>query len=216
MIDMEKLRLGIALPCINENMPTKFVDSFFAITRSVGHVYLRPRTHGPIDSVRNELVDMARAFDVTHIWFCDTDQIYPQNVLNDLLKRMSENDIDILAAKVHRRYPPYDPILYRGTINKWTAVSEDEWTKGGLVEVDSTGMGSVLIDMKVFEKIDRPYFQWLPHQTPPVGEDAYFYGQVKKAGFKIFVDCDISIGHLATMTITEDSYFAYKLGESIK
>jgi hypothetical protein len=43
-----------------------------------------------------------------------------------------------------------------------------------------------------------------------IGEDVNFYLKARKAGYKVFVDCDIKIGHLAYMTITEESYFVYK------
>ena len=44
----------------------------------------------------------------------------------------------------------------------------------------------------------------------PVGEDIGFYMKAKKEGFRIWVDCSIKIGHLATMVIVEESYFAFK------
>jgi hypothetical protein len=170
-------------------------------------VMLTPRGGGPIDAVRNDLVDQALAAECTHVWFCDTDQIYPQ----DTLVRLMSHDLPVVAAKVHRRYPPYDPILKRGEIDNFVTVPDSEWKRGGLVEVDATGMGSVLIKAEVFENTDRPWFRWLLYDRPePVGEDIYFWDLVKKAGYKIHVDCSIHVGHLATLSITPESYWAYK------
>jgi hypothetical protein len=208
MIDLDKIKLGIALPNTSETYPSKFVDSFCAITKPK-HLYIRPSSQGPIDTVRNDLVLLALMNECTHIWMADTDQVYPQ----DVLMRMLEHDKDIIAAKVHRRRPPYDPILYRGTLDNFTNVPDEEWSKGGLIEVDATGFGSVLIKMTVFESIERPWFVFdLHNHQEPVGEDIGFYVKARKEGFRVWVDCSIKIGHLATMVITEESYLAFKQG----
>ena len=208
MRDLSKIKLGISLPNVQDTYPSPFVDSYCQITKP-NHLYLKPDGGGPIDAVRNSLVLKAMACECTHIWMTDTDQVYPQ----DVLMRLLEHDLDIVAAKVHRRYPPYDPVLLRGTLDNFDDVPDHEWGVDGgqLIEVDSTGFGSVLIDMKVFEEIKRPWFDFdLYTRKEPVGEDVGFYIKAREAGFRVFVDCSIKIGHLVRMTITEESYFAYK------
>ena len=104
MRDLSKIKLGIALPNVQDSYPSQFVDTFCQITKP-NHLYLKPDGGGPIDAVRNSLILKAMAMDCTHIWMTDTDQVYPQGVLMRLLS----HDVDIVAAKVHKRYPPYDP-----------------------------------------------------------------------------------------------------------
>jgi len=128
---------------------------------------------------------------------------------------MLDEGLAIVAGKVHRRYPPYDPILFRGKIDAWEPVPDEDWEGGGLIEVDSTGFGCVLIDMEVFKKIDKPWFKWTRENGTVIGEDAYFYRAAKQAGLKVFVDCDVKIGHIASMVITEESYFAHKFSKSL-
>jgi hypothetical protein len=208
MRDLSKIKLGIALPNVQDSYPSPFVDTFCQITKP-SHLYLKSTGGGPIDAVRNDLVLKAMMCDCTHIWMTDTDQVYPQ----DTLMRLLEHDVDIIAAKVHKRYPPYDPILLRGTLANFDVVPDEEWSKDGgqIIEVDATGFGSVLINMEVFEKIERPWFQFdISRPTGPVGEDIAFYLKARAAGFRVLVDCSIKIGHLSRMVITEDSYFAYK------
>ena len=208
MRDLSKIKLGIALPNVQDTYPSEFVDSFCQITKP-SHLYLKPTGGGPIDAVRNDLILKAMTCDCTHIWMTDTDQVYPQNVLMRLLS----HDVDIVAAKVHKRYPPYDPILLRGTLDHFDVVPDEEWSKddGQLVEVDATGFGSVLINMEVFEKIDRPWFQFdMYNNQNPIGEDIGFYTKAKAAGYRVFVDCSIKIGHLVRLVVNEESYFAYK------
>jgi GT2 family glycosyltransferase len=69
-----------------------------------------------------------------------------------------------------------------------------------------------MYSMEVFKKIKPPWFEFHLQDPgkPPLGEDIFFCTKLKAAGYKIFVDCDIKVGHLATLPITEESYWAYK------
>jgi len=216
MIDLSQIKLGIALPNTQDTYPSEYVDSFCQITKP-SHLYIKPTGGGPIDAVRNDLVRKAFLCGCTHIWMTDTDQVYPQ----DVLMRLLEHDKMIVAAKVHKRTPPYDPILLRKNPPKdydiipeqFDLVPDAEWSADGgkLVEVDATGFGSVLINMQVFENIEQPWFVFdLYTYKNPVGEDIGFYMKARECGYPVYVDCSIKIGHLARMIVTEESYFAYK------
>lgn len=206
MSKSKEIRLGIGLPSTQSHLPAEFVDSFFCISRPKNTTYVRPSGTGPLDTVRNQLVDIAISKGNTHLIMMDTDQVYPANTITALL----EHDKPFVAAKVHRRCLPYDPILQRGKIGSFTQVPDSEWENGGLVEVDATGFGCVLMDLEAVKTLPRPYFKFDLNVKPYVGEDIYFWSQVKEAGFKIYVDCDIKIGHLQTLMLTEESYWALK------
>jgi hypothetical protein len=45
----------------------------------------------------------------THLLMMDTDQTYPQDTITKLLS----HDVTVCGAVIHRRYPPFEPILYR-------------------------------------------------------------------------------------------------------
>lgn len=209
-IDYDKIRLGVALPNIGATFPSQFVDSFFCIATPMRISYLRPSSHGPIDSVRNELADLALAANCTHVWYCDTDQVYPQ----DVLIRLLSHGLPVVTGKVHLRMPPYSPILRRVVGKDFVEIPDEEWSKGGLVEVDGTGFGCVLLSTEVLKAIEKPWFKFIVDGETKVGEDFYFWAKVKDAGYRIFVDCDVKIGHLTTMSITEESYFAFKYAQA--
>ena len=205
--DYDNIILGIAMPHTDRYYLADFVHSFFCLRRPMPAKYIMPISKGPIDHLRNECVKSAMVQEVTHIWFCDTDQVYP----NDTLLKLLSHKLPIVAAKVHRRYPPYDPILMRGNIDEWKDIPPEEWESGQLVEVDATGCGSVLYDMKVFKKIPYPWFEYkLDDPAMRIGEDIGFCVKLKEYGYKIFVDCSIRIGHLKTSPITEETYWSYK------
>jgi len=207
-MDLDKVRLAVAMPHTDRSYMSEFTDSFFCLERPMDCVFLRPSMCGPLDILRNHLVTTAGSQKCTHLWMADTDQVYPW----DTLVRLLEHDLDAVACKVHRRYPPYDPIMFRGKHPLFKNVPDEEWKKGGLIEVDATGSGSIMYNMRVFKEIKPPWFEFHLQDPgkPPLGEDIFFCTKLKKAGFKIYVDCDIKVGHLATLAITEESYWAYK------
>lgn len=207
----EGIRVAIGVPSTERTFLTEFSDSFFALARPMNSVYIRPKGRGPLDHIRNELVMVAKQMGCTHIWMADTDQVYPQRVLVQLLS----HDLPVVAAKVHRRYEPYDPILMRGKHGSYKAVPDEEWKKGGLVEVDATGCGSILYNMEVFDKVPNPWFEFhMEDQVNPIGEDVDFCQKLRKVGVKIYVDCDIKVGHMGMNIITEEAYWAYKFSQN--
>ena len=213
------MKMGIALPNTYSHYPRQFVQSFFCLQRPESAVLLTPNCDGPIDSVRNELCQQALLHECTHIFWCDTDQVYSP----DVMPRLINWKLPIVCAKVHRRKPPFDPLLKRvnpdeeDKENPYIDVDIDEWAYNlndspdyPLVEVDATGFGCNLISIEVIEKMERPWFQFDLYSKPTVGEDIYFWRKAKDLGFKIFVDCSIQIGHLGTVNVDQQTYFAYR------
>ena len=72
----------------------------------------------------------------------------------------------------------------------------------GLQAVDHLGMGCVLLDARVFTKIEPPAFEFLTERTRAedgtlvdwltVGEDVTFCRKLRDAGFEVLLDHDLS------------------------
>lgn len=204
------MKVGIALPATVGSVPTKFVDSLFCMRVPFQSVYIRLDVGGAIDRIRNQLAQTAIDYGCTHIAMLDTDQVYPA----DTLERLAGHRLPVVSAKVHRRYAPYDPILLRKASADdfdYELMPDDLWVGKELVEVDATGTGAVLYDIEVFKKIPEPWFEFSTTAAgKPVGEDICFCHKLKKAGYKIFVDCSIKVGHIKELMITEENYLEYK------
>jgi len=214
---MSAIKLGIALPALDTKVDWGFVDSFSVMDKPYDWEYLRPTFPvsfpASLDDVRNALVQQAFEADCTHLLPLDTDQKYPR----DLISRLFAHGKKIVRAKVHRRYPPFDPILLRlNEDGRYIHVPDKEWMAGGLVKVDATGvMACALIDMEVFENVPYPWFY--TDKKTGVGEDVSFCQKALAAGYEIFVDCDLQVGHLATFEIGTNFYNLFKkLGGSKK
>jgi hypothetical protein len=111
-----------------------------------------------------------------------------------------------------RRYPPFDPLIFKGGINTYQNI--EEWEPGALIEVDATGTGCLMIDMKVFNDLPYPWFRFSPNPDPRsggvVGEDFGFCSDLRKKGYQIFVDTSIPAGHLGFLEVTRETWLLYK------
>jgi hypothetical protein len=71
----------------------------------------------------------------------------------------------------------------------------------GLHEVNGAGFGFIAIKYGVFESIPRPWFICMPQEVAPgvidtVSEDISWCIKVRQAGFKIFMDAEVRVGHI--------------------
>ena len=132
------VRLGIGIPLTDDRIHSQFFDSWVQMEKPE-FVYMRPDHRGPIDEVRNLLVTDAMDNGCTHLIMLDTDQFYPKHTIPRLLSY----DLDAVGALVYRRYPPFDPVMYRRQLDgSYKHVNEEEMFSGKLIEVDATGCGS--------------------------------------------------------------------------
>jgi hypothetical protein len=207
------IRLAIGLPLLSQLVYSSFFTSFLAMNKP-NYVLLMPGMPRQTDlpqsvscadmgRVRNSLVWQAFIHGCTHLVMMDTDQNYPRDTLVKLLN----HERPVVGAMVHRRYPPFDPILYRGELGKYTHVPLSECYSGKLVSVEASGAGCVLYDLRVFLDTDTPWFvDKTRDDSDGPGEDIYFCSQLRKAGIDIHVDTSIEVGHLGLMEINRGAH----------
>lgn len=197
-------RLAIGIPCDFPHIPSSFFYSFVLMDKP-DFTFIHA-DNGPLDTLRNDIVEKAMDMGVTSLLFMDVDQVYPQDTITKLLSHR----LPVVGGKVCRRYPPFDPILMKLTDEGYQLI--DDYAPGSLVSVDATGTGCILYDMEVFRKLPKPWFKFQknPENGMTIGEDIFFCQTLKKAGYDIYVDTSVEIGHLATMVITEATHNLYK------
>jgi hypothetical protein len=196
------LKLGIGIPLSFPMVPSSFFDSFITMEKP-DFVYLRTSA-GPVDEMRNSIVQQAIASGCSHLVMMDTDQVYDTKTIPRLLS----HKLPVVGCLVYRRYPPFDPIMLKGSIGKYERITE--WAPGELVEVDATGTGCLLFNMDVFRKMPEPWFAFRTVNGAMVGEDIGFCADLRQAGYRIFVDTSIPAGHLTQLIVNEGTWKLYK------
>jgi hypothetical protein len=202
MMKISNFKLGIAVPLNFPMVPSDFFDSFIAMEKP-NYVYLRSSA-GHIDAMRNELVQEALMLGCSHIIMMDSDQIYDSKTITRLLSHR----LPIVGCLVYRRYPPFDPIIYRGAIDSYQGITE--WEEGSLIEVDATGTGCLLFETHIFRDMPYPWFRFRQrYKGDLVGEDIGFCHDLREKGYKIYVDTSVPAGHLTRMIVSDGTWKLY-------
>lgn len=122
------------------------------------------------------------------ILFLDSDMRFPKETLLRLLSR----NTPFVACNYTTRRAPAEPVAFKriGTLEKLYTDPDSE----GLEECSAIGLGIALIHRVVFEQTPKPWFNipYIPEKDGFWGEDVWFCNAVRKAGFDIFVDHDLS------------------------
>jgi len=161
-----------------------------------------------VDRVRSQAASMAMGQPKDYIFWCDDDNFAPVPAILRMAERVSELDLDVLAAVV--------PCRRTNTVANFSPLTDNEiiplGRDGGVREVRSCGMAMALTHRRVFERLaktlptvtygvafsDEANDGW-PFFLPEVdgekkahyGEDFSFCNRVRAAGMKLHVDTSV-------------------------
>ncbi len=160
-----------------------------------------------LPETRTRLVSRAYKYGASHIMWFDTDMFFPV----DTIPRLLNHNKLVIGANYVTKDPQPRPVAYK----------EDEtyigpvWTKAdsaGLEQITFLGMGCMLTDIRVFDALTFPYFQFMP--LPPQfirqsGEDGWFCSKLRDAGIDVWIDHDLSkqVEHIG------DFHYTNRIGE---
>lgn len=156
----------------------------------------------PFDVARNNVVDVAlgknaQGAKYDYVFFLDSDVIVPP----DAIVRLYDSHFPIISGVYHSK---------RDCVCAWKEIPQDDPTynyynryiplkelKSRWLDVDVVGSGCILIDTRVFEQIERPYYYWevMREGGGAVSEDFHFCEKARRAGFKIMLDTSVLCGH---------------------
>ena len=177
---MKKIRLAVAIPSTG-TIKSQTVFSLVRMLKDFPYEYTVLFHEGSMLHVmRNRLVQKAIDEKCTHLLFIDSDMVFEKDSAIRLLKRKK----DIIGGKMHlRKNPP-------------TLILQNPHTNKDLTTCDAVGTGFMLIKLDVFKKLRQPWFFWDYVDGEPVGEDYWFCRKAREAGFKVWVDLTLPIGHI--------------------
>jgi hypothetical protein len=208
------IHLMVALP--GTEMNTKSVMSLVALVGSLSHCPLpgvkqfKATFHNVRGSIlpliRQQLVDKAQEKKCTHILFIDSDMTYPPTLAWELL----QHGLPIVAANCATKSLPSSPTARLESSSKFQGelcFTTPEKGERGLEQVWRVGTGIMLIEMDVFDRMQKPYFPITfdeKHQYI-VGEDWNFCKKADDLGIPIFVDHHLSldVGHVGNYEFTQ-------------
>lgn len=209
------MKIGIAIPLyrnVEKDFFVSFIDLLFELKNKKYEIEILYGT-ATIDHARNVLVKNAIVKKCDYIWFLDTDHKIPKDdILGKLLKTIEDKKASIVSALYFGKEKPHLPVIRIRRLKEWWEPLADV-NPNEIIEVDGIGMGCCLIDMKVFKKINYPYFEfkYLDVRGYPMhqSEDLTFCEKAKNAGYKIYVDTKLVVEHIGS-SADEKTYLIYK------
>lgn len=192
-----KGQVTVAIPLNWEWISKRFFLSACGL-RGAGHITV-PDAH-ELYQMRNMAVEEAKKAGSDWLLFADADMTFAP----DALERLLAHRLPIVGGLCREKRPPFSAVLYRTQeVPEGLHYYEPFEPNGeGLIEVAGTGCGFLLIAMQVFDAIEPPYF--LPQSsTGGIGEDLWFCELARDAGYRIFVDQSVKIGHLTMAEVVD-------------
>lgn len=151
-----------------------------------------------IVSNRTWLVNYAIKNGATHLLFVDSDMIFPADTIPKLLAHKKE----IIGVKYKKREFPISWVYKRDPALEGTTEPEDK-----IFTVNHVGTGLMLIDLSIFEKLGQPKEEggrptaWFSFGRDSqgalvMGEDVWFCNVARDAGYQVWIDPTLQIGHI--------------------
>jgi predicted peroxiredoxin len=182
--------------CAIDTVPLSFLHAYANLKKPAKYG-LSSTDKKPLDAARNFLAEKLPD-DADYLLFLDSDTLPP----SDAIEKLLAHDKPIVGGLYFMRMPPFWPLMMKRDAATGLYAAIKDWPENSLVEVDSTGLGCLLIKREVFEKIEKPWFKF----EPPLSEDFYFCRRARDAGYKIFVDTSVKCEHLGTFSVNHEFY----------
>jgi hypothetical protein len=209
-VDQEEIRLAICVPC-REMIHAVFSHNLHSLLNYNWQKGIDTKVFYNMSTLlsnqRESLVSAARSWAATHILWLDSDMSFPFYTAYKLL----DHDQPIVAANYTTRQMPYKTVAYTelgGEWNQYLKHNKEVPITKELIEVKGIGMGCMLTDITVFDKLTRPYFPvtWSPESEDYLGEDINFCTAAQAAGYKIEVDDILSrqLSHIGAFAFGHD------------
>jgi len=173
------------------SVKSKTMFSIYGLVKHFkGNINLQSWDGSLVHKARTNIVKKVLDSDCTHLLFIDHDMIFRPEVVDKLLAE----DKDIIGADYNmRKFPLTTTVKCHDEDGKLLFERQNK-----VYECVAVGTGFMLIKTSIFSKIPKPWFFFKHDEDGEtvIGEDMWFCNQARKAGFKVFADPTINVGHI--------------------
>ncbi len=154
--------------------------------------------HASLARAQNEIAQKFLASESEYLFLTNDDHVYPPDTLTRLLAHKKE----IVSGIYLRRGLPFEPVIFSEQ-NTAGRVHPHYFKQGdnGLIPVKACGGGCLLIHRSVLEKIPQPWWNLGTIESDLISEDISFCKSVNAAGFQIWCDLSVRVGHIITAVV---------------
>ena len=173
----------------NRNFKPQTVESLMNLEIPCERIFAVATQGYHIAENRNWLAFKSVNENCDYLFLTDDDMIFPPNTLKKLLSYQK----DIVGVACHPRNSEKKTYVTLDKVHKDNTDLPKE-----LFECERVGTGIMLIKTEVFKKLSWPFFAFKSDINGFTlnGEDWFFCDKAREAGFKIWCDPTLSIGHI--------------------
>ena len=192
MWDSKQIKLSILVPT-RDTVHSQFsycLAQLYKTTSELGvETFLFYDSSTILLNQRERLIEQAKKVNSDYVLWIDSDMMFPSTTAVRLL----EHNKDIVACNYTKRTKPLKTVAYTN-LNDWNSwlpmVPQDE-----LVKVEGVGMGCMLMKLDIFEKIQKPYFEFRYKEDTQdyFGEDFILLGKLREQGYDVYIDTVLSM-----------------------
>lgn len=208
--ELKQAKILIGIPC-QEMVNVNFVSSLYGLQKPPGSKVVFTQS-SILPQSRDTLANHAITGGFTHILYIDSDMTFPPDALHKLFTR----DVDICTGLCFARKASHNPCIYKDinyTNPKTTGTNENITVETDIdrefFEIKACGMAFCLIKvdalLDIKNKSDGELFRYIG----TFGEDLSFCIRALKAGYKLYCDTTIPIGHVGEYTFTKRDWLMY-------
>lgn len=203
------MKILIAVPCM-DTVPTVFTQSL-AMLQKVGDCAICMQVGSLVYDARNKLAEQAIKMGADLVFWLDSDMIFEPSTLVDMVKTLTDNDLDFLTGIYYRRREPFTPVIFDKTEFDGTKCETSEFSEipEGLFEVGSCGFGCVLLRTEMLLDVLAKFGNMFA-PINSIGEDVAFCIRARECGYKLIADPSIMLGHYSQQIVTKQFYEAFK------
>lgn len=201
----------IAIPCM-ETIPTITAKSLIAMNMDET-VEVSFAMNSLVYDARNLLAQKACENGFDRILWVDSDMSFDRDLLARLSARIDEG-YDFVTGLYFTRRMPIEPTIYKDVAcyvkdgkQMPTAVCYSDYPRASFFEIKGCGFGGCMTTTKMMLDVAQKY--GLPFS--PIlgfGEDLSFCQRATQAGYKIWCDSTIKLGHISHCVVQEENYLA--------
>jgi len=149
---------------------------------------------------RNLIVEEARQAGCTRILFLDDDMAFPAQTVTQLCAHA----LDVVSGLYVGRTAPHYPLIFSQFEDRGAHLHVLTGTEPPLLPIAAAGLGCCLVRMRVFDRLERPYFRLGELNSDVWSDDLGFFKRVQAAGIQSYCDLDCRLGHIGTVTVWPD------------
>lgn len=196
------MRTLIAVPCM-DYVHIRFAMSLATMLR-IGETKLSAMSNASVYQARNALAAEAIDDGCDWILWLDSDMVFGADLMQRLVSDVDGGEHrDFVSALYFKRLLPTAPVIYdRVEYGKAHTIEE---IPDGLFQIRGAGFGACMTSVTMMENMFNRYG---PPFNPMdgLGEDMSFCTRAEEAGYTMYCDSSIQVGHVGSFVFTRSVY----------